>query len=46
MAQSNKDNHQKFSPAEKIVIAALIFLAIMILGFLLMLLTGRMVLPF
>ena len=45
MNQSSKDNNQKFSNLQKLTIAILIFTAILILGFLSMLLTGRMVIP-
>lgn len=46
MAQSNRDNNQKFSPAEKLTITGLTFLAVLILGIFLMLITGKMVIPF
>lgn len=45
MAQSRKDNNQKFSSVEKLTITILIFIAVLILGSLAMLLTGRMVIP-
>jgi hypothetical protein len=41
----SKNNKNKFSPGEKLTINALIFVTVLILGFLVMLVSGKMVIP-
>jgi hypothetical protein len=46
MDQEKHGHNPKFSRCEKLIITIMVFTAVMILGFLAMLLTGKMVLPF